>query len=138
MNKMAKDLMGLELECYGQFLGKEETNDNRMERSSKARHDLTRTAHQRQEEVRTHIVSQNTACAGLITWMKRGVTYDVNPSPINFKEALSYLMERETYESTGSEVLDFYGFDVDKQYDIIMKILHNPSSSGQEEEPKTR
>lgn len=130
--------MGLELECYGQFLGKEETNDNRMERSSKARHDLTRTAHQRQEEVRTHIVSQNTACAGLITWMKRGVTYDVNPSPINFKEALSYLMERETYESTGSEVLDFYGFDVDKQFGIIMKILYNPSSSGQEEEPKTR
>lgn len=133
---MADTLMKLELGCYCECLGEEEKVD-RMKRSSDARDDLTSTADQRQKEVKRHIVSQNAACAGLITWMKSGVTSDiVNPTPINFNEALSYLRERETYESTGSEVFDFYGLDVDTQFNQIMKILNVPSR--QDEEPKTR
>ena len=128
--------MKLELECYGGLLDQEEKGDSSEKRSSKARHDLTRTACSRAEEVRSHIMSQNDVHAGLITWMKGGViSHNVNPRPINFKEALSYLMERDTYESTGLKVLDIYGLEVDVQFDKIMKILSN---SSQDEEPKKR
>lgn len=111
-----------------------------MNRSSKARNDLTCAAYSRQDEVRTHMVSQNTAHEGLITWMKPGVNFQMDPQPINLKEALSYLMERESYQSTGQEVLDFYTDDVDIQFKIIMKILF-PSRYNvvvQNDEPQTR
>lgn len=111
---------------------------DRAKRSSKARDDLTHAASSQEEEVRNHIVSQNTVNTGLITWMKSGVSFHVNPSPINLKEALSYLLERETYESTGSEVLDFYSYDIDIQFEIIMKILFPSRNSVLHEEPKVR
>ena len=110
-----------------------------VKRSSKARSDLTRAASSHEDEVRSHIVSQNTAHEGLITWMKPGVNFQIDPQPINLKEALSYLMERESYQSTGLEVLDFYAYEVDIQYEIILKILF-PSRFNviRNEEPQTR
>lgn len=116
----------------------EEEKEDTLDRSNNARANLTHTAKLCEEEVRNHIVSQNTAQAGLITWMKPGVNFQVNPSPINLLEALNYITERETYESAGTEVFDFYLYDVDTQFEIIMKILRPENNSVRGAEPKTR
>lgn len=129
--------MNLEISCYSEAID-EEAKADRLQRSSTARANLTSAAYSREEEVRTHLVNQNTAQAGLITWMKPDVNFHINPRPINLLEALSYLMERDSYESTGTEVLDFFSYDVDVQFEIIKKIIFVSNECTLQEERKTR
>lgn len=76
-----------------------------------------------QGQISTYISQRNTAKRGIISWLNPGVSRKLNPEPINLKEALSYLMKHENYESSGFDVFDLWDQEESVQYNKIMSLL---------------
>lgn len=74
-------------------------------------------------DVTNHITKHNTSTEGIICWLNPGVSRHVQPELLNFKEALTYLMKNEEYESTGFDVFEIFHLPVDAQYNIIMSMF---------------
>jgi hypothetical protein len=95
-----------------------------LQGSAKARRDLTEAADAVNEELREHLTQHNTSQAGVITWIKRGIkSTSVQPEPLNLKEAMKYIFDRQDFESNGYDLYDFYAEDVDVQFTRIMALL---------------
>jgi hypothetical protein len=132
---LCKELEGLEVNaCQGMMT---DVDNNLLGRSALARERLEREASQQRSELAAHMLSNNNAQEGIITFLKADASLEVRPEPINLKEALKYILEREDYESTGFELYDFFAADVDVQYDKIMKILRR-TDEAELKEPTSR
>ena len=116
--------------------GSDEYDDaaaNAMKTSAAARHQLASAAGSAREELSRHLLKNNTAERGIITWLKPGVSLDVKPKLLHLLEVMSYLQDNEDYISTGYHLYDFYQEDIDVQYSKICDILFDkcqPTSSG--------
>ena len=75
-----------------------------------------------------HMLKQNTAERGYICWLKPDVSRILDPEPLNLMPALKYLILNEEYESTGYDVFDIFGADLDVQYHKIMTALTSGSN----------
>jgi hypothetical protein len=120
--ELCKELEGLEINAYQGMMT--DVDKNLLVRSASTRERLEKAASDQRAELAAHMLSNNSAQEGIITFFKANVSLDVRPEPINLKEALKYILEHEDYESTGFALYDFFAADVDVQYDKIMKILN--------------
>lgn len=121
MLQLSASLQELEIaSCQGMI------NDDRrnlLTKSASARQRLEAEASAQRVDLTTHLLSNNKAHEGIITFLKANASLDIRPDPINLKEALQYIMDHEDYASTGFELYDFIDADVDVQYNKIMQIL---------------
>jgi hypothetical protein len=75
-------------------------------------------------EVARHLLNQNTAKRGFITWLKPNYSPGcLTPEPLNLMPALKYLIDNEKYDSTGYDVYDIFGEPLDVQCMKIMTLL---------------
>lgn len=122
--RLTADLQKLEIDsCQGMINPKIE-----VKRSEDTRLKLEEEVSLHRADLCENLLSKNTAQAGIITWLKPNVSLVVKPEVIHLKETLKFLMDHEDYLSTGYELYDFIGDNVDIQYDKVMKILNNSNA----------
>jgi hypothetical protein len=128
-NELAELEIGI---CKAMIVETSDDKDNKLkdrqlllQTSAEARTNLTSAADAINGELREHLLKNNTSSAGIITWIKPGVSTDLRPEPIHFKEVMSFLLDNEDYESNGYDLFDFCNEEVDVQYNNIMALLQD-------------
>jgi hypothetical protein len=83
------------------------------------------------DKVTQHLLKHNTAKEGFICWLnsssKRCTTRIIAPEPINFKEALTYLILHDQYDATGYDIYEIFHLSEEQQYERIMQLLQKTS-----------
>jgi hypothetical protein len=133
LSDLADALKGLEIEVVKTAV--EETDEyehsllDELHKSKEAQLLLKEHEDELRTEIARHVLKHNTAKCGFIAWLKPHVSRRLDPEPLNLLPALRYLMDNEEYESTGHDIYDLFGQDVDVQYSKIMDLLFAPNTA---------
>ena len=126
---MSDELAGLEIDiCKSMIVEASNGESEELKKSAVARRKLSAAADAVTGELQDHLLRNNKHDAGIIMWIKPGMSTDFSPEPLNFKEAMKYIFEHETYVSNGYELYDFYAEKVDVQFEKIITLLRDKNS----------
>ena len=92
-----------------------------VKEAGSARDLIAETRDTLRDEISRHVLKHSTSEKGIISWLRPGVSRQLNPEPIHLKAALKYVMEFSQYKSTGYHICDIYSDDIETQY---LKIRH--------------